>query len=324
MDDEIDSFFILKDSEPIEPSRESKTDSKKKKKKKKKDTERISILDADIGEEEEETTIAKPSSSKKKKKKKDKETMTYSDMEDELEWELAKIRSQKKGSATRKAKKHSLNESEESDHERKRKKLSKEAFMEQRRKERMSATKKRDKENKMEKDVTPKTSENSIEEDIEIMDSRITVTNTPNEIVNDSVDQLISEVKARLLDAKMREHEFRKELERISKSEFVVSSEDESDQEIIATTPETKDSAADDKTEKITLRIRCGPNDEGLKMKVPKTIKFEKIYAHISKEKNIPANKLILLFDNMKLQPDETPADQDMEDNDLIDYKVKP
>jgi len=166
--------------------------------------------------------------------------------------------------------------------------------------------------------------------------------------------EVIRKTQSSVMQSRMKDSEYQKKIEEIQKEQIVLSeseNEEEHDNRGVSNdspstlsssyvsssssssvptssqsasqASTTENSSSNDGIERITLRLRCGPDDEGIKMKVPKTIEFHKMYAHIAKVKNVPVTKVSLLFDNMVLGHNETPEDQDMEDGDLIDYKIK-
>ncbi|KAG2391745.1 hypothetical protein C9374_013230 [Naegleria lovaniensis] len=77
----------------------------------------------------------------------------------------------------------------------------------------------------------------------------------------------------------------------------------------------------DDASPKITINVRA--KDKTFPVKISTTDKFSKVAKYIAKQLNVDVSKVKLMFDGMALNVNETPADQDMEDDDIIDCQVK-
>ncbi|KAL0478616.1 ubiquitin-like protein [Acrasis kona] len=79
-------------------------------------------------------------------------------------------------------------------------------------------------------------------------------------------------------------------------------------------------SAPSGPSEKLTISVRCGPDDV-LKFSIGNTDSFEKLINGISKKKKIDKASIKLMFDGVYIKPNQTPEDLDMEDDDMIEMK---
>jgi len=74
-------------------------------------------------------------------------------------------------------------------------------------------------------------------------------------------------------------------------------------------------------SEGVKLKVRSG-NQEPFKFRLPKDDTFKKLFQGFCTKAGINMNKVKFMFDGLSLDPNSTPADHDMEDEDLIDAIV--
>jgi len=72
----------------------------------------------------------------------------------------------------------------------------------------------------------------------------------------------------------------------------------------------------------LNIRIRDQTGEETF-FKVKKTTKLEKVFTAYSSRKGVAANSLRFLFDGQRVQPNQTPAELDMDDGDQLDCMLE-
>lgn len=82
--------------------------------------------------------------------------------------------------------------------------------------------------------------------------------------------------------------------------------------------PDVKPKAEGKGAPAITLVVK-GQDGSDLQFKVKTTTKFEKIFSAYCQRKSIQSSGYKFIFDGDRLQDNQTPADKDMSDNDVID-----
>ena len=72
------------------------------------------------------------------------------------------------------------------------------------------------------------------------------------------------------------------------------------------------------KAEAITIKVKDQQGEE-THFKIKTTTKFSKVFAAYAQRKGVDAASVRFMFDGTSLAADQTPADLDMEDEDVID-----
>jgi len=79
---------------------------------------------------------------------------------------------------------------------------------------------------------------------------------------------------------------------------------------------------AKDGADALNIRIRDQTGEETF-FKVKKSTKLQKVFDAYSSRKGVAAASLRFLFDGMRVRPEQTPADIDMDDGDQLDCMLE-
>eukprot|EP00621_Florenciella_sp_RCC1693_P005895 CAMPEP_0182533284 /NCGR_PEP_ID=MMETSP1323-20130603/13476_1 /TAXON_ID=236787 /ORGANISM="Florenciella parvula, Strain RCC1693" /LENGTH=94 /DNA_ID=CAMNT_0024743149 /DNA_START=65 /DNA_END=349 /DNA_ORIENTATION=+ len=80
--------------------------------------------------------------------------------------------------------------------------------------------------------------------------------------------------------------------------------------------------SADEKGETITIRVRDQTGEETF-FKVKKSTRFEKVFSTYAQRKGVNVASLRFLIDGERINPSQSPAELDMEDQDQIDCMLE-
>jgi len=92
---------------------------------------------------------------------------------------------------------------------------------------------------------------------------------------------------------------------------------------VVVDAPVTIDKVAEDEANKIEIKVQGNDANSKKTFKISQTDPLEKLMAAYCEFRKLPRSKLKFLFDGEVLKGSETPLDLDMEDEDVIDVRVK-
>mmetsp|Transcript_2737 Transcript_2737/g.3767 ORF Transcript_2737/g.3767 Transcript_2737/m.3767 type:complete len:95 (+) Transcript_2737:73-357(+) len=85
---------------------------------------------------------------------------------------------------------------------------------------------------------------------------------------------------------------------------------------------ETEDKKPETKGETLSVCIRDQTGEETF-FKVKKTTKLEKVFNAYAERKGVNSSSLRFLLDGVRVRPEQTPTELDMEDNDQLDCMLE-